>query len=162
MKALQYGYDEFQQGIDAIALQMESLDFKPDYIIGVVRGGAVPAVYLSYRLKVPVVLIQWSLRDKGLNYMGNQSVTYIGEDLQKGAKILLIDDIVDSGETVRQLIQDWQECSYGHMPMDNLRIASLFYNPQQNIAVDFFHRIIDRRQDDRFVVFPWEGSDDPN
>ena len=58
-----YSYQEFVKDIDLITEQIRDDKWKPDYIVGVVRGGSIPAVFLSHRLNVPVVMLQWSERN---------------------------------------------------------------------------------------------------
>jgi len=45
----------------------------------------------------------------------------------------------------------------GELPVDNLRVAAMYYNTAQDVKVDFYHRTIDRNEDQRWVVFPWEA-----
>ena len=68
---IDYSYDVFRAGIDDIARQVEASDFEPDFLVGVVRGGCVPAVYLSHKLKIPVQMIHWNTRDD--TEWGNES-----------------------------------------------------------------------------------------
>ena len=41
-----YSPHDFQEGIEDIVKQIGQSEFKPDLIVGIVRGGSVPAVYL--------------------------------------------------------------------------------------------------------------------
>lgn len=151
---IDYTYPEFLNGAKLIANAVKA-NFKPDYIVGVVRGGAVPAVYLSHELSVPVQMVHWSSRDH--NLMGNETNTWIPEDINCGKRILLVDDIVDGGETITQLLADWQSCIRQKLVMENVRIASMYYNTAQDVKVDFYHRAIDRSVDSRWIHFPWES-----
>ena len=154
---IDYDYAAFREGIDAIANSVKASDFKPDYIVGIVRGGAVPAVHLSHKLKIPLVAVAWSTRDTSV--YGRESNCWIPEDLHNGKKILVVDDIVDGGDTIRELLADWytSTAGLGDLPVDNLRVAAMYYNTSQDVKVDFYHRTIDRNEDQRWVVFPWEA-----
>jgi xanthine phosphoribosyltransferase len=153
---IDYGYEEFRDGVNHIAKSVQESGFQPDYIVGVVRGGSVPSVYLSHKLKVPVVMVAWSTRD---NFLERESNCWIPEDIMNGKKILVVDDIVDGGDTIRELLADWQSsvAGVGKLPVDNLRIAAMYYNTAQDVKVDFYHREIDRNEDQRWVIFPWEA-----
>lgn len=155
---IDYTHADFVKGIDSIVRQINESDFEPDYIVGIVRGGAIPAVYLSHKLKIPVQMVHWSTRDSTDGW-GNESNAWIPEDLLDGKKILIIDDIVDGGETVRELLDDWSLSIVGvaELPLHNIRIAAMFYNTAQQTKVDFYDREIDRNEDKRWVVFPWEA-----
>jgi uncharacterized protein len=158
---IDYTYDDFAHGIDNIValLQDPEFGFKPDYIVGIVRGGAIPAVYLSHKLKIPVQMVHWSTRDKTDDW-GNESNCWIPEDLLAGKKILLVDDIIDGGETIKELLDDWKTSVHQDLPLQNIQLVCMYYNTAQesfagiNVVSD---RTIDRNEDQRWIVFPWEG-----
>jgi hypoxanthine phosphoribosyltransferase len=153
-----YSYNDFQEGIEDIAKQIEQSEFKPDLIVGIVRGGSVPAVYLSHRLKIPVQMVHWNTRDS--SKWGNESNCWIPEAIfDDGLKVLLVDDIVDGGDTIRELLADWQTsiAGWGQLPVDNIRISSMIYNTAQDVTPHFYHQTIDRTEDQRWVIFPWEA-----
>jgi hypoxanthine phosphoribosyltransferase len=154
---IDYNYSDFRDGVESIARQVEESGYEPDLIVGVVRGGSVPAVYLSHRLKIPVQMVHWNTRDS--SKWGNESNTWIPEEMVGGLKILLVDDIVDGGDTIRELLADWQTsvADMGNLPVDNIRIACMIYNTSQDVAPNFFHRTINRHEDQRWVIFPWEA-----
>lgn len=145
-------YDEFENCVNTLAQQIKLYGFQPDYIVGIVRGGSIPAVYLSHQLDIPVVMLHWSTRDSE----DKESITWIPEDLLAGKKILLVDDIVDSGKTIQEIFEDWQACVHQDLPLDNIKIASLVYNTSQPVKVDFYCQVIDREKDDTWIIFPWE------
>lgn len=154
---IDYSYSDFRDGIEAIAKQVEASGFEPDCIVGIVRGGSVPAVYLSHRLKIPVQMVHWNTRDD--TEWGNETNAWLPEEIHGGMKVLIVDDIVDGGDTIRELLADWQTSvvGIGKLPVDNIRIAAMIYNTSQNVKPHFFHRTIDRLEDQRWVIFPWEA-----
>ena len=152
-----YSQNDFLEGIDDIVKQIEQSEFEPDLIVGIVRGGSVPAVYLSHRLKIPVQMVHWNTRDS--SKWGNESNCWIPEQMMGGLKVLLVDDIVDGGDTIRELLADWQTsvAGMGQLPVDNIRISSMIYNTAQSVRPHFYHQTIDREQDQRWIVFHWEA-----
>jgi xanthine phosphoribosyltransferase len=153
---IDYTYSDFVQGIDSIARQIKESEFKPKYIVAIARGGAVPGVYLSHKLGIPVQMIHWSTRD--LNDWANETNAWIPEDIHDGCRVVVVDDIVDGGITIQELLDDWQKSTagVGSLPLQNIRIAAMFYNTAQDVNVDFYHCAIDRNTDKRWVHFPWE------
>lgn len=156
---IDYDYAEFLSGINQIATNIDNSGWNPDFIVGIVRGGAVPAVYLSHKLKIPVQMVHWNTRDD--TEWGNESNAWIPEEIYGGANVLIVDDIVDGGDTIRELIQDWLT-SIGGLEdniriIDNIRVAAMIYNTSQDVTVDFYHKTIDRNIDQRWVIFPWEA-----
>ena len=154
---IDYSYPEFLEGIKQIVKDVQSSDWTPDYIVGIVRGGCIPAVYLSHRLKVPLVTVAWNTRDTTI--FGKESNCWIPEDIMEGKKVLIVDDIIDGGDTIRELLADWQTsiAGSGVLPVDNIRICSMIYNTAQSVRPHFYHQTIDRDQDQRWVIFPWEA-----
>jgi hypoxanthine phosphoribosyltransferase len=152
---IEYSHQDMVEGITTVASQIENSGFEPDYIVGIARGGAVPAVYLSHKLRVPVQMVHWSTRDNP--DWPNESNNWIPEDINGGAKVVIVDDIVDGGDTIIELLADWQGGIADKLNMANIRIATLWYNTAQQINVDFYHKTIDRKEDQRWIVFPWEA-----
>lgn len=155
MNVLEYTYSEFEEGIKHVAKQIEEDDFDPDYLIGIARGGCVPGVYLSHSLKKPIIMIQWNTRDD--NPFGNEYPAWLPREFLAGVKAIIIDDIVDGGTTLIELFSSWQSNNGGKkIPLENIRIAAMYYNVAQPIKVDYYHRTINRDADDRWICFPWE------
>lgn len=154
---IDYTYDEFVDGVKSITKQIEESDFLPDLIVGIVRGGGVPAVYLSHRLKVPVQMVHWNTRDD--TEWGNEHNAWVPEEIQGGLKVLVVDDIVDGGDTIKELLEDWQQsvAGLGKLNTDNIKVAAMWYNTAQDVVVDFYHKTVDRNEDQRWVIFPWEA-----
>lgn len=152
---IEYTHDEFKAGIATIANSVLDSEWYPDYIVGIVRGGAIPAVYLSHRLKVPVRMVHWNTRDA--SHWENESNKVIPGQIQRGAKILIVDDIIDGGDTIKELLEDWNNTVGGDLNMSNIKIATLWYNASQSIKCDFYHKIIYRENDSRWIIYDWEA-----
>ena len=65
MKKLYYTWSDIQSMCVGIGMQMYKDNWRPDYIVGITRGGAVPAVILSHLIEVPMRPLEVSLRDGG-------------------------------------------------------------------------------------------------
>lgn len=142
-----YSYTDFIDDADRLANEIAISGKKYDYIVGIVRGGAIPAVYLSHRLGIPMRTVSWS------TFHGDQMrecALDIADDIGDGKSILLIDDILDSGRTIRELLEDW-DCD-----RSKIGIGVLIYNVRQSVEPDYYGRIIDRAKDSAWVNFWWE------
>lgn len=142
-----------------IEQQIRASGFTPDYIVGIVRGGAIPAVLLSHRLGIPVVMVHWNTRDKGIDR--RESNAWLSEDINfNNKKVLVVDDIVDTGKTIEELFEDWsirkEVGSEPTLALDNIRVCAIIYNEVQHMYVDYYAQSINRNEDDRWVQFPWE------
>jgi hypoxanthine phosphoribosyltransferase len=145
-KKYEYNWFNFDEDVIKLATKI-SEDWMPDYVAGVKRGGIIPAVKLSHLLGKPLIVISCQLRDNE-----DREVKLLeAEKLPKNKKILVVDDICDSGETFDKIAYKLK--SYG---FNEIKCCSLFYNESQAFLIDFKANLIDRSKDDRWIVFPWE------
>lgn len=133
---------ELQGLISKICRDIIITDWRPDYIVGITRGGLVPAVMISQYLNIPMHTLNVSLRDGGEpesnlwmaeDALGPQSKERFVEDendiggilsaasdlLEQGAtykNILLVDDINDTGATFNWIIDDWKSSCFPNDP----------------------------------------------
>ena len=144
-----YDFMMFKEDADSLVEQITNSGKFYDYVVGVVRGGSIPAVYLSHRLEIPMRTVSWS------TFHGDQMrecAMDIAEDVAEGKSVLIVDDILDSGRTLRELIADWG-CG-----RDKVGIATLLYNPKQEIKPDFYGRLLDRDVYKEWIYFWWEAD----
>lgn len=91
----------FRRLIQSLTNQLEDKQF--DLIIGLSRGGLVPAVFLSHRFNVPMVVADISHElSVGDNKDSHANILPVIPDNVKS--ILIVDDIIDSGNTIIALI----------------------------------------------------------
>ena len=119
--------------------------FKPDYVVGLTRGGLIPATMISHYFQVPMHTLEIKLRDHAVKPESNK---WMAQDAVNGKKILIIDDINDSGATINHIKQHWQ--------LNNLTFAVLINNTSSEAEVDYSCVEINKREDDVWIVFPWE------
>jgi len=144
-----YDVKQFQIDLKHIADQIVASGKTYDYLVGIVRGGCIPAVYLSHRLGIPMRTVSWSTFHKE---QMRECAMDIAEDVHDGKKILLVDDILDSGRTLKELFDDWG-CA-----RDKVDLSVLIYNKAQSIVPDFYGTVIDRDVSQDWVTFWWEDD----
>ena len=83
--------------------QMVHSNWMPNMILGINRGGCIPGVYLSHRLNIAHEVLDIRLRDHTAK--PNLSVLEKAFAFQK--KILIIDDINDTGATFQFIIDNF-------------------------------------------------------
>ena len=81
--------------------QMVHSNWMPNMIIGINRGGLIPSVYLSHRLRIPHETISVKLRDQTKTSKPDLSALEKAFAFQN--KILIVDDINDSGDTLKYI-----------------------------------------------------------
>jgi xanthine phosphoribosyltransferase len=96
-----YGYEAFQE--DILRLKEDVRGFAPDTIVAIARGGVVVAQALAYALDIrDVQSVQAQLYDETAKREGVQVM--LNCDLQKSKRVLVADDIADSGETLQAVM----------------------------------------------------------
>ena len=137
---------QIRNALEQISDKMSKDDWKPDVIMGINRGGCIPGVYLSHRLGIPHEALDVRLRDhKAKPDLRNLEKAYA---FQK--KILIIDDINDTGETFNYI-----KNNFGGE--DKVRTASIIHNTPSNFKdLDYYCYEIDKSVVPCWIVFPWE------
>jgi xanthine phosphoribosyltransferase len=170
MNKIYYSERIVKTWVHDIIRAMNHDEFRPDYIVGLTRGGLVPAVMLSHYLDVPMHSLGVSLRDNDGSgpesncWMAEDAHGYISLDEQEPKKILIVDDINDSGATLNWIREDWQSSC---MPSDTDRWDNIWGNTTRfavmvnNEASDFKDvnyagQSINKLEEPIWCVFPWE------
>ena len=73
--------------------------FKPDIIVGITRGGLLPALHLSHHLDRPLQTIVWQTRD--INRCKHDMPLQLAID--KGTRVYFVDDINDTSRTFSEI-----------------------------------------------------------
>lgn len=147
-------------------IQQMSLDnWKPDYVVGLTRGGLTPAVLVSQFLNIPCHTLRVCLRDHdkdGPETNCWMSEDAFGYDTELPKNILIIDDINDTGATLDWIKTDWQGTCLPKDPKwdsiwgNNVRFAVLTNNLSSNTEVNYSCWEINKAEDDVWIVHPWE------
>lgn len=126
-------------------------DWKPDFIIGIGRGGLSPAVYLSHATGMPMLSVDHSSQ---VHDFADAPLERLAERTRAGEKLLFLDDINDSGATIAKLRT--KLAAAGATP-GAVRFATLLDNATSSQRVDYAARAIDRTVTKDWFVFPWEA-----
>ena len=165
MKKLIINNTEFNGCVINIARQMARDNWRPDYIVGLTRGGLQAAVMLSHYLEVPMHTLNVSLRDSDT---GPETNCWMSEDAfgyDKAPKnILIVDDINDSGATLNWIMEDWQSSCFpdgdrwSELWGTNVRFAVIVDNLSSKCVreVDYAAMEINKADEDVWVEFPYE------
>lgn len=144
-------YPEFVADVQGVAAALEADHWKPDHIVGIGRGGLVPAAYLSHRTGISLLSVDFS---SGVPSFAEELMEKLALATREGRTILLVDDINDSGGTIEAL----RKSLIDHGAVEAcVRVAVLIDNLRSKAKVDYASRTIDRSTDKRWFVFPWEA-----
>ncbi|RJF85392.1 phosphoribosyltransferase [Sphingomonas cavernae] len=147
-------YDAFVADIHTLAAALAGSEWQPGFIIGIGRGGLVPATYLSHACGIPLLSIDHST---GIDGFGNRLLAELASQTRDGTKLLVVDDINDSGRTIAHVRGAIREAGG---VADNIHYAVLIDNIVSTERVDYCARRIDRTVTKDWFVFPWEAVAD--
>ena len=129
--------------------QMVHDAWMPSIILGINRGGCIPGVYLSHRLDKPHEVLDIRLRD----HSTKPNLTTLEKAFAFQKKILIVDDINDSGATFKYI-----EDNFGKGD-GRIKFAALINNKPSEVKVDYHGYEINKDEIPTWVVFPWEEWD---
>jgi len=144
-------HDRFLADLEAVARRIEADDWRPDFLVGIGRGGLVPAAYLSHRTGIAMLSVDHSSGEPGF---ADELLAKLAAKMRGGMNLLIVDDINDSGTTIAFLRE--AIAAYGGIA-DRMRIAVLITNVRSRAKADYWAEAIDRAEDKRWFVFPWEA-----
>lgn len=137
--------------------------FKPDFIIGIWRGGAPIGIavqeYFEYKNTPTDHIAVRTSSYYGINKQSKEikvhGLHYLIENANADDRLLIVDDVFDSGRSVDALIKQINKLMRLNTPKD-MRIATPWYKPANNktdIVPDYFVN-----QSNEWLVFPHELS----
>lgn len=152
--------EELLEASYELAWQVYESDFRPDYIVGIWRGGApigiavqeffdlmgVESDHIAIRTSsyVGIGKREKTVRVYGLNYVIRQ--------VESENSLLMIDDVFDTGLSIQKVIDDLESACKKNTP--KIRVAVPYYKPQNNLTErvpDYF-----LHETDKWIIFPHE------
>ena len=168
-----YSWQDVEKMCVEIINKMYADCWRPDYIVGITRGGNVPATIISNMTGISCEALKVSLRDDSGH--GSETNCWMAEDAfgyddgrsyPKARKnILIVDDINDTGATFNWIKKDWQDACIPNSEAwvdiwgENVRWAVL----TDNVSSEFEHTVsyscdeVNKAEEDVWLVYPWEN-----
>lgn len=137
MKNFKMLYSEVVDYCDDISKRL--IAYEPTLIVGIARGGLIPAVHLSHALNLPMQTLLWQTRN-GSDQEHNPA---IAKAIADGEVVVFVDDINDSGRTFTE-IKEYYKAGI---------TACIIEKMQSNFVCDITGG---RTDSERWINFPWE------
>lgn len=144
----------------SLAWNVYESGYRPNYIIGVWRGGAPVGIAVQEFLDVlgvpsDHIAIRTSYYS-GINETKDEvsvyGLNYVIRKLESEDSLLIVDDVYDTGLSVEQIVTDLKKACKKNTP--EIRVATPFYKPNKNKSgkvPDYF-----LHETDKWLVFPHE------
>lgn len=172
-------WHEYSGLVQEICRQITANSWRPDYVVGITRGGLLPAKMISHYLDVPMHTLKISLRDnidtESNLWMAEEAfgMVPLEDQISIGSRwdpsyrknILIVDDINDSGATINWILEDWaggcmskETQVWSTVWNNNVKFATVFDNLLSGalVKVDYAGEEISKDKND-WIVFPYEN-----
>lgn len=139
-------WEEFQRDAKALAWRLvEKGPWKG--IIAVTRGGLVPAAVVARELDISLIetvcVVSYEGADGAAGVRGEVKIVKLPADVGDGTGWLVVDDLVDTGQTMEVLRRHFPKAHY----------AAVFAKPLGRPQIDSY---IAEVSQDTWIFFPWE------
>ncbi len=146
-----------------LAAEIYRNGFRPDFIVGIWRGGTPVGIAIQeYFDYVGVKTDHIAVRRSAYVAIGQRSKTirvhglhYVIEEANAEHSLLVVDDVFDSGRSIAALLKELSDKMRLNMPQ-TVRIAAPWYKPDNNetkIVPDYY-----LHETNKWIVFPHELS----
>lgn len=139
-----YSYEEFK--IDVNMLAKEIKKYNPDVILSIARGGMTLGHFLAEALEMRDLYSINSIHYEETRKLDIINIFNI-PDLSEKKRIVLVDDIIDSGETMVEIKRVLAQ----KFPHVDLKVASIFYKEKALLRPDF-----SAREATEWIEFFWD------
>jgi len=126
-----YSYDEFAVDVKKMAKDIKD-EFDPEVILAVARGGLTLGHSLAVALNNRNLFTLNSIHYEDTNKLDTINIFNV-PDLSAYKKILLVDDIIDSGESMVEIKRELLK----RYPNLEIKIATVFYKEKALLLPEF-------------------------
>jgi hypoxanthine phosphoribosyltransferase len=146
-------WDNMRALSEKLAGKIIESGYRPDVIVGILRGGLVPAMNLSDLLGVYNILTV-RVRHWGITATKDGKAVLdvpLNQDLS-GKKILLVDDLTDTGESFMVSLEHLRTLN----PAD-VKTAALIHKSSSSMKPDFYAEEV---KEWKWIILPWNLTED--
>lgn len=140
-----YSYNEFVEDVNYLAKDVKT-NFKPDVILAIARGGMTLGHFLAEALEMRELYSLNSIHYEETHKLDTIKIFNV-PDLTNAKRVLLVDDIIDSGETMIEIKRILTKA----YPNLTLQVATVFYKEGALLRPDFV-----AREAKEWIEFFWD------
>ena len=130
-----------------LAEAIQKSGFEPDVIVGISRGGWIPARIMSDLLENPKLANVTAEFYVGVAETKHEpSITQPVSVSVKGKKVLVVDDLADTGKSLKLVNLHLKK-----QGASEIKIATIYYKPWSIIVPHYYEK-----ETRCWIVFPWE------
>ncbi|MGA1931098.1 phosphoribosyltransferase [Arcobacter sp. YIC-464] len=144
MEKLYYSYELFKE--DTQKLVDKCRDYEPEILLAVARGGLTLSHLMAQALDMRNLYSLNSIHYEGDLKLDTFNIFNI-PDVSHAKRVLVVDDIVDSGETMQEILKLLNE----KFPNVEFKLATLFYKKSAVLQPDYTVR-----EANEWIDFFWE------
>jgi len=144
------GWDEFGDASRELARSIHGSGFVPDVVVAIARGGLLLAGSVAYALDVKSCGALNAEFYTGVDARLDEPVIlapYLDEVSLNGKKVLLVDDVSDSGRTLAMVLD------LIRLAGADVRTVCLYSKPQTVLEPDYVWR-----KTSKWIAFPWSSK----
>lgn len=154
--ASQLFWHNVYNGLELLSKEFRKTDFLPDAIVGVGRGGLIPATLLAYKFNVKALFNYTIQSYSDENLKTNDFVTFQepGVDIcnYKHKNVLVMDDLSDSGDTLLHIVDKLKHQFF----LERVKVATLAIKTGTKFKPDYF---VQEYPSNVWLSFPWENGE---
>ena len=152
MPKIYYSYNYISYSAINLANDIKN-SFEPDYILAISGGGLIPSRMIRKVINKPIISLTIKYYDENDQIMDSpEIIQWVDRELIENKKILIIDEIDDTGKTLDFIINKLKEYN------PNELCLGVIFNKKKEKAYNFeeIKYFCSEEIDDNWVVFPWE------
>ncbi len=157
MVDLHVSWEEYHKKTEELAIKIYNDGWKFNQVVCIAKGGMRVGDIFARLFDVPLAILSVESYSGEGNKKDKRGSVIFSRDLAKttpniGSRVLLVDDLADSGITLKKSI-DWLDHIYGFYLDEPIRTGVIYYKSVSNYKPDYY---VDYLKDSPWINFPYE------
>lgn len=146
-------WNEIHKLTHEIVERIKEDNFEPSAVVGVARGGWPPARNVADLLRIDNLTSMKIDHYQGTSKTEDADIVFsVRDEAIRGEKVLVVDDIVDTGESLKRARED-----VAKRDVEEVRTSTVHELPSSDVSPDY---VGDSLDDFVWVIYPWNVAED--